>query len=164
MLPAPVVQFQGSTASPGTSGRWDLKGPRKFLTVNPEPLKAWGVAYYPGYVQAPSLLFPFVARFSDLPFVGKTVDRRPPKSTRHRSRTSSGNSSELTRITAAASRTRRPSSSRRKPTQPRVSRKRGRSARTPSTCVRRSLYSSSRTETGSITYGSRRAPTAASAS
>ncbi|KAI9755711.1 MAG: hypothetical protein M1815_004706 [Lichina confinis] len=48
VLPAPVVQFQGSTASPGTSGRWDLKGPRKFLTVNPEPLKAWGVAYYPG--------------------------------------------------------------------------------------------------------------------
>lgn len=48
VLPPPVVQFQGSTVAPGTSGRWDLKGPRKFLTVNPEPLKAWGVCVYPG--------------------------------------------------------------------------------------------------------------------
>ncbi|KAI9798585.1 MAG: hypothetical protein M1833_004722 [Piccolia ochrophora] len=46
LLPPPVVQFKGSQASPGTSGRWDLKGPKKFLLPNPVPLKSWGVLIY----------------------------------------------------------------------------------------------------------------------
>ena len=42
LLQAPVVQFAGGAANPGTSGRWDLRG-KKFLTPNPQPLKSWSV-------------------------------------------------------------------------------------------------------------------------
>lgn len=48
VLPPPTVQFNGNaTVSPGTSGRWDLRGPRKFLLANTEPLQSWGVVYFP---------------------------------------------------------------------------------------------------------------------
>ncbi|KAI9781022.1 MAG: hypothetical protein M1816_002587 [Peltula sp. TS41687] len=43
ILPPPKVEFQGSTVTPGYSGRWDLRGPRKFLTVNTVPLVSWAV-------------------------------------------------------------------------------------------------------------------------
>jgi eukaryotic translation initiation factor 2C len=42
LLQAPEVQYAGSKANPGTSGRWDLRG-KKFLIANPMPLKSWGV-------------------------------------------------------------------------------------------------------------------------
>lgn len=42
LLDAPGVQFDGAFATPGVSGRWDLKG-RKFYIANPTPLKSWGV-------------------------------------------------------------------------------------------------------------------------
>ena len=47
LLPAPKVQFGQGTATPGTSGRWDLKG-KKFLTPNAVPLKSWAVCVVPG--------------------------------------------------------------------------------------------------------------------
>jgi eukaryotic translation initiation factor 2C len=40
LLPAPKVQYGVGSATPGTSGRWDLKG-KKFLTGNSVPLKSW---------------------------------------------------------------------------------------------------------------------------
>lgn len=43
VLTPPKVEFQGSTIAPGTSGRWDLRGPKKFLTGNSLPLQSWGV-------------------------------------------------------------------------------------------------------------------------
>ena len=43
ILPPPKVEFQGSVVAPGTSGRWDLRGPRKFLIGNTQPLQSWGV-------------------------------------------------------------------------------------------------------------------------
>ncbi|KAI9830214.1 MAG: hypothetical protein M1826_005016 [Phylliscum demangeonii] len=57
VLPPPTVQFNGSTVSPGTSGRWDLRGPRRFLTVNTEPLSSWCVCWFPDRM------------------VGKTIDK-----------------------------------------------------------------------------------------
>ena len=39
----PTIQFDGSKATPGTLGRWDLKGPKKFLLPNTTPLESWGV-------------------------------------------------------------------------------------------------------------------------
>ena len=47
LLPAPKVQFGQGTATPGTSGRWDLKA-KKFLTPNAVPLKSWAVCVVPG--------------------------------------------------------------------------------------------------------------------
>ncbi|KAI9823313.1 MAG: hypothetical protein M1832_002537 [Thelocarpon impressellum] len=43
VLVPPTIQFDGSKATPGTSGRWDLKGPKKFLIGNTAPLESWGV-------------------------------------------------------------------------------------------------------------------------
>ena len=45
LLPSPEVQFGGSAAKPGTTGRWDLRG-KKFLTVNPKELVAWGIGVF----------------------------------------------------------------------------------------------------------------------
>jgi eukaryotic translation initiation factor 2C len=42
LLPPPEVQYTGGKATPGYSGRWDLRG-KKFFLSNPEPLKSWGV-------------------------------------------------------------------------------------------------------------------------
>lgn len=42
LLAPPEVQYAGAKASPGTSGRWDLRG-KKFLLSNTEPLNSWGV-------------------------------------------------------------------------------------------------------------------------
>lgn len=42
VLPAPKVQFGQGVATPGTSGRWDLKA-KKFLQPNSAPLKSWSV-------------------------------------------------------------------------------------------------------------------------
>lgn len=42
LLPPPEVQYTGAKATPGTSGRWDLRG-KKFLLPNTEPLKSWGI-------------------------------------------------------------------------------------------------------------------------
>lgn len=47
VLPAPTVKFGVGEAKPGTSGRWDLKG-KKFLQVNPVPLKSWAVCVISG--------------------------------------------------------------------------------------------------------------------
>lgn len=45
VLPPPEVQFGGSAAKPGTTGRWDLRG-KKFLSKNPKQLEAWGVGVF----------------------------------------------------------------------------------------------------------------------
>lgn len=42
-MPPPEVQYDKAKATPGTSGRWDLRG-KKFFLPNSEPLKSWGVA------------------------------------------------------------------------------------------------------------------------
>ena len=42
LLPPPEVQYAGAKANPGTSGRWDLRG-KKFWLSNIKPLKSWGV-------------------------------------------------------------------------------------------------------------------------
>lgn len=42
VLPPPEVQYDKAKATPGYSGRWDLRG-KKFLLPNPEPLKSWGI-------------------------------------------------------------------------------------------------------------------------
>ncbi|KUJ10732.1 eukaryotic translation initiation factor-like protein 2C 2 [Mollisia scopiformis] len=42
LLQPPEVQYQGSKANPGTSGRWDLRG-KRFLLANEEPLNSWGI-------------------------------------------------------------------------------------------------------------------------
>ena len=42
LLQPPEVQYAGAKASPGTSGRWDLRG-KKFLLPNIEPLKSWAI-------------------------------------------------------------------------------------------------------------------------
>jgi eukaryotic translation initiation factor 2C len=42
LLQPPEVQYAGAKATPGTSGRWDLRG-KKFLLSNPTPLVSWGV-------------------------------------------------------------------------------------------------------------------------
>lgn len=47
LLPPPQVIFDKGSVNPGTSGRWDLRGPRRFLTPNTEPLRAWGVCVFP---------------------------------------------------------------------------------------------------------------------
>lgn len=53
LLQPPEVQYGGtgptSKVSPGTSGRWDLRG-KKFLLSNPDPLKSWGVCVVGGCV------------------------------------------------------------------------------------------------------------------
>jgi eukaryotic translation initiation factor 2C len=41
-LQPPEIQYKGAKASPGTSGRWDLRG-KKFFLANSEPLTSWGV-------------------------------------------------------------------------------------------------------------------------
>lgn len=47
VLTAPKVQYANGAATPGTSGRWDLKG-KKFLTPNTAPLKSWAVCVVSG--------------------------------------------------------------------------------------------------------------------
>lgn len=53
LLQPPEVQYNGSKATPGTSGRWDLRG-KKFWLPNPEPLKSWGVCVVRGCTDEPS--------------------------------------------------------------------------------------------------------------
>jgi hypothetical protein len=48
------VQYNGSVAKPGFSGRWDLRG-KKFLTANKDPLKSWGVCVIDNCVQETAL-------------------------------------------------------------------------------------------------------------
>lgn len=50
ILPPPEVQYSGSVAKPGFSGRWDLRG-KKFLFPNTEPLERWGVCVLDQCVQ-----------------------------------------------------------------------------------------------------------------
>lgn len=45
LLPSPDVKFGGSSAKPGTAGRWDLRG-KKFLATNPQELVSWGVGVF----------------------------------------------------------------------------------------------------------------------
>ena len=47
LLTAPKVQYGTGVATPGTSGRWDLKG-KKFLLPNSAPLKSWSVTVMSG--------------------------------------------------------------------------------------------------------------------
>lgn len=49
LLPAPKIKFANveEQAIPA-KGKWDLKGPKKFLVGNRVPLKAWGVCIIPG--------------------------------------------------------------------------------------------------------------------
>ena len=54
LLPPPEVQYTASKATPGTSGRWDLRG-KKFLLPNPEPLKSWGVCVVGGCTDEPTV-------------------------------------------------------------------------------------------------------------
>lgn len=49
VLVPPEVQYDRSKATPGYSGRWDLRG-KKFLFPNNEPLKSWGVAVVGGCI------------------------------------------------------------------------------------------------------------------
>ncbi|KAG9244119.1 Piwi domain-containing protein [Calycina marina] len=49
LLAPPEVAYSGSKATPGISGRWDLRG-KKFLAGNPDPLKSWGVCIIQGAV------------------------------------------------------------------------------------------------------------------
>jgi eukaryotic translation initiation factor 2C len=53
LLQPPEVQYNGSKATPGTTGRWDLRG-KKFWLPNPEPLKSWGVCVVNGCCDEPS--------------------------------------------------------------------------------------------------------------
>ena len=45
LLAPPVVEFKGSKATPGLTGRWDMRG-KRFYKENPVPLSAWGVFVY----------------------------------------------------------------------------------------------------------------------
>ncbi|PSS06975.1 hypothetical protein M430DRAFT_271769 [Amorphotheca resinae ATCC 22711] len=54
LLPPPEVQYNGSKATPHYSGRWDLRG-KKFLLVNTEPLKSWGVCVIAEAVNEPTM-------------------------------------------------------------------------------------------------------------
>ncbi|PYH87772.1 Piwi-domain-containing protein [Aspergillus ellipticus CBS 707.79] len=48
LLPSPDIQFGGNQrVSPGTSGRWDLRG-KKFYIPNKTKLEHWGIGYFPG--------------------------------------------------------------------------------------------------------------------
>lgn len=48
LLPAPDIEFgKKQRVSPGTSGRWDLRG-KKFYQPNKAPIISWGVGYFPG--------------------------------------------------------------------------------------------------------------------
>lgn len=51
LLKPPTIQYGGAgkdtTVSPGTSGRWDLRG-KKFFGANPVPLKSWAVCLVGG--------------------------------------------------------------------------------------------------------------------
>ena len=47
LLTPPKVQYGTGVATPGTSGRWDLKG-KKFLLPNSAPLKSWSVTVMSG--------------------------------------------------------------------------------------------------------------------
>lgn len=74
LLVAPKVQFGQGTATPGTSGRWDLKA-KKFLTPNAAPLKSWSVCVVPGRRGGkPDKVFYLfsllVKRFADLSVLG----------------------------------------------------------------------------------------------
>jgi eukaryotic translation initiation factor 2C len=53
LLQPPEVQYTGSKATPGTSGRWDLRG-KKFLLPNEDPLVSWGVCVVGGCTNEPS--------------------------------------------------------------------------------------------------------------
>ena len=44
------MQYSGSVAKPGFSGRWDLRG-KKFLFPNPVPLQSWGICVLENCVQ-----------------------------------------------------------------------------------------------------------------
>lgn len=47
LLTPPKVQYGTGVATPGISGRWDLKG-KKFLLPNSAPLKSWSVTVMSG--------------------------------------------------------------------------------------------------------------------
>lgn len=47
LLVAPKVQYSVGVGTPGTSGRWDLKG-KKFLSPNTAPLRSWAWCIIPG--------------------------------------------------------------------------------------------------------------------
>lgn len=50
ILPNPTIEFGGKIENPGTKGRWDLRG-KKYLSTNPQELKAWGIGFMPGRVK-----------------------------------------------------------------------------------------------------------------
>lgn len=54
LLPAPTVNFSVGTATPGTSGRWDLRG-KRFWKSNVVPLLAWGFVVMDNCVALPQL-------------------------------------------------------------------------------------------------------------
>ncbi|KAL8832946.1 MAG: hypothetical protein Q9170_004627 [Blastenia crenularia] len=63
ILPPPKLQFGGSVAEPGTSGRWDLKG-KKFISGNTAPLISWGVTVIKsGQFQGKPIQLPQVQAF-----------------------------------------------------------------------------------------------------
>ncbi|ETN40163.1 uncharacterized protein HMPREF1541_04439 [Cyphellophora europaea CBS 101466] len=51
LLPPPQIEFGGRIESPGTKGRWDLRG-KRFLTGNPKELVAWGIGVFQGRIPA----------------------------------------------------------------------------------------------------------------
>ena len=54
VLAPPEVQYDKGKATPGYSGRWDLRG-KKFLLPNPEPLKSWGIGVLNACLQEPEV-------------------------------------------------------------------------------------------------------------
>ncbi|CAI4219607.1 unnamed protein product [Parascedosporium putredinis] len=58
LLKPPVLQFNRSKIEPGTSGRWDLKGKKLFVS-NTRPLKTWGFVRFTNVVD-----FPLMAAFA----------------------------------------------------------------------------------------------------
>ncbi|RKF63291.1 Protein argonaute [Erysiphe neolycopersici] len=79
LLPAPEVSFfGGAKISPGTAGRWDLRG-KKFYLPNPEPLKSWGVCILGGCCPEPTarnFINRLVQIYSD--HGGRIENRNPP--------------------------------------------------------------------------------------
>ena len=75
-LPPPDVQFGGSAAKPGTSGRWDLRG-KRFISPNPQELVSWGVGVF-GHADRP-MLEKFAKDFSQAyrTHGGKVAQRLP---------------------------------------------------------------------------------------